>query len=365
MPYAAVVHKFDQPLQVQEVTYRDLKPGEVYVKIAACGVCHSDLSVLNGILPSPAPLILGHEAAGIVEAVGPNVTSVRKGDHVIGLWKPSCGQCRYCKSGKAHICDLGVNPSLLAMDRVKAGNTTITEFLGVGGFAEYTILAENSLVKIDDSMPLDKAALLGCAVLTGFGAAENAARVKEGDEIAVFGCGGVGLNIIQGAAHCGAKVIIAVDVDEKKMEFARQFGATHTVSAKDENVIKLVKSHTTQGYGVDAAFDAVGNVNVVKTAQETLCRGGKMILVGVPAMMDKLDLQPFGNIFTERTVTGTVAGSISGSIILPKLVSLYQGKKLKLDELVTKTYSLREVNDAMNDLREGKNARGVLIMDAA
>lgn len=362
MPYAAVVHKLDQPIQVQEVTYRDLRQGEVYVKITACGVCHSDLSVLNNILPSPTPLILGHEAAGVVEAVGPGVTSVKKGDHVIGLWKPSCGKCRYCRSGKAHICDLGVNPSLLAMDRVKAGATTITEFLGVGGFSEYSIFTENGLVKIDSSMPLLKAALLGCAVLTGFGAAENAANVKEGEEVAVFGCGGVGLNIIQGAVHRGARVIVAVDLDEKKLEMARQFGATHTVNAKSENLTKEVKAPTTEGKGMDAAFDAVGNVGVAVSAMETLCRGGRMVLVGVPAMKDKFDVHPFGNIFTERTVIGSVAGSISGSIILPKLVDLYQKHKLKLDELVTKTYSLNQVNDAMNDLREGKNARGVLVM---
>lgn len=362
MPYAAVVRKFDQPLSVEEVQYRDLRQGEVYVKVVACGVCHSDLSVLNGILPSPAPIILGHEAAGIVEAVGPGVTSVKKGDHVIGLWKPSCGTCRYCRSNKAHICDLGVNPSMLAMDRVKAGQTTITEFLGVGGFSEYTILTENGLVKIDPSMPLEKAALLGCAVLTGFGAAENAAHIQEGEEVGVFGCGGVGLNIIQGAKHRGARVIVAVDLDPKKLEIAKQFGATHAISASDDALAKNIKALTTEGKGLDAAFDAVGHIGVVNSALETLCRGGRMILVGVPSMRDNIPLHPFNNIFTERTIVGSVAGSISGSIILPKLVSLYQSKKLKLDELVTRTYKLSEVNDAMNDLREGKNARGVLVM---
>jgi S-(hydroxymethyl)glutathione dehydrogenase/alcohol dehydrogenase len=362
MPYAAVAHKLDEPLKIEDVQYRDLRQGEVYIKVTACGVCHSDLSVLNGILPSPVPIILGHEAAGIVEEVGPGVNSVRKGDHVIGLWKPSCGTCRYCREEKAHICDLGVNPSLQAMDRVKAGGTAVTEFLGVGGFAEYTILTENGLVKIDPSMPLEKAALLGCAVLTGFGAAENAAKIQAGDEVGVFGCGGVGLNIIQGAAHGGAKTIVAVDLDEKKLEMAKAFGATHAFNAADENLTKSVKAITAEGKGLDTAFDAVGNIKVVTSAMDTLCRGGKMVLVGVPAMQDSFPVHPFGNIFTERTIIGSVAGSISGSIILPKLISLYQEKKLKLDELVTKTYSLNEVNDAMNDLREGRNARGVLVM---
>lgn len=362
MPRAAVIRKYDQPMQIEDVQYRDLRQGEVYVKIVACGVCHSDLSVIEGILPSPAPIILGHEAAGIVEDVGPGVTSVKKGDHVVGLWKPSCGQCRYCRNNKAHICDLGVNPSMLAMDRVKAGETTITEFLGVGGFSEYSIMTENGVVKIDPSMPLEKAALLGCAVLTGYGAAENAAEVKEGDEVGVFGCGGVGLNIIQGARNNGAKIIVGVDLDDRKLEMARNFGATHTVNAGDEAMIKKIKELTTEGKGLDAAFDAVGNVGVVNGAQETLCRGGKMVLVGVPRMQDNIPLHPFGNIFTERTVIGSVAGSISGSIIIPQLISLYQDKKLKLDELVTKTYTLDQVNDAMNDLREGKNARGVLLM---
>lgn len=361
MAHAAVVYKLDEPLKVEEVTYRDIRENEVLVKLAACGLCHSDLSVMNGLLPSPMPLILGHEAAGVVEEVGAKITKVKKGDHVIGVWKPSCGDCRYCRAGRGHLCDIGTNATMSAPDRVTSNGTNIWEFLAVGGFSEYTILTEESLVKIDESMPLDKAALLGCAVMTGFGAATNCADVKEGNEVAVFGCGGVGLNILQGAKHRGAKTIVALDLDPRKLEMAKQFGATHVVDAGADDAIQQVKAVTEDGKGVDFAFDAVGNVNVAVQGSQTTARGGTVVLVGVPAMADKIDLHPFQSIFTETTYKGSVAGSATSADILPQLISLYQQKDLMLDELVSNTYTLAEVNDGMNDLREGKNARGVLI----
>lgn len=361
MPYAAIAYAPGQPLKIEEVEYRDLRDREVLVKLHACGVCHSDLSALNMILPTPMPVILGHEAAGVVEAVGPGVKSVAKGDHVIGVWKPSCGECRYCKEGLGHLCDIGTNPTMNAPDRAKAGGKNIWEFLAVGGFSEMTILDETSLVKIDKSMPLDKAALLGCAVMTGVGAAENAGDVQEGDDVAIFGSGGVGLNIIQGAKMRGARSIIAIDMDEHKFDFAKQFGATHTFKADDPDLVKNVKAVTRSGAGVDVAFDAVGNVSVVQEAAKVAARGGKVIMVGVPKMSDKLDLHPFHSIFTELTYRGSVAGSAPSNEILPHLVELYQAKQLMLDELVTRTYKLSEVNEAFKDMEAGKNARGVLI----
>lgn len=361
MPHAAVVYKFDEPMKVEEVTYRDLREGEVMIKMAACGVCHSDLSVLNLIIPCPTPVILGHEAAGVVEEVGPGVTDVAKGDHVIGIWKPSCGNCRLCRSGKGHLCDLGTNPTMLAMDRCKVGDTPVIEFLAVGGFSEYTILNTTSLVKIEDSMPLDKAALLGCAVITGFGAAVNQAQVKKGDSVAIFGCGGVGLNIIQGAVHNGAETIVGVDLDDKKLEFAKTFGATHTLNGGSDTLIQDLKKLTVEKMGVDHSFDAVGHLGVIEQAAAVTCKGGNVIMVGVPKMTDKFDLHPFGQIFTEKPFRGTVAGSCTCSEALPELIDLYKNGKLKLDELVTKTYPLNEINDAFDDLRNGKNARGVIV----
>jgi len=250
---------------------------------------------------------------------------------------------------------------MTAMDRCKVGDTPVIEFLAVGGFSEYTILTTTSLVKIDKSMPLDKAALLGCAVITGFGAAVNKASVQKGDSVAVFGCGGVGLNVIQGAVHNGAETIIAVDLDENKLEFAKTFGATHTMNAGNENLIKELKALTVEKMGVDSSFDAVGHLGVIEQAAAVTCKGGNVVMVGVPKMTDKFDFHPFGEIFTEKPFMGTVAGSCTCRDALPELIGLYQNGELKLDELVTKTYPLNDINEAFDDIRSGKNARGVIV----
>jgi Zn-dependent alcohol dehydrogenase len=363
MAHAAVTYKTSDPLKIEEVVYRAPREHEVLVKIAACGVCHSDLSILNELYPAPMPVILGHEAAGVVQEVGPGVTGLQRGDHVVGLWRPSCGECRYCKAGRAHLCKLGEDPTSRAGDRVKAGDTAIFEFLGIGGFSEYTILSDNALVKIDKSMPLDRAALLGCAVVTGFGAATNCAHIHEGDEVAVFGCGGVGLNIIQGAKHRGAKTIIAVDIDDAKLEMAKQFGATHGVNGREPDTFKAVKKLTVEGQGPDYAFDAVGHTGLIDQAFKSVCRGGEVILVGIPHRRETVPVSPILSVLSEKGIKGSLGGSASPARAVSELVGLYQTKKLKLDELVTRKYSLRETNEAIDDLRQGKNARGVLVMD--
>lgn len=363
MPHAAVVYKKDQPMKIEEVSYRAPREHEVLVKLAACGVCHSDLSILNELYPCPTPVVLGHEAAGVVEEVGPGVVGLSKGDHVVGVWRPSCGKCRYCKAGKAHLCKVGEDPTSRAGDRVTAAGAPLYEFLGIGGFSEYTILSDNALVKVDRAMPLDKAALLGCAVVTGFGAAEHAAKVKPGDEVAVFGCGGVGLNIIQGAKHRGAKTIIAIDLDDAKLNMARDFGATHAVNGKEPDAHKAVKKATAEEQGVDFAFDAVGHTGLIDLGYKSICKGGEVILVGIPHMKETVPLSPISAVLNEKGIRGSLGGSASPGLTIPNLIGLYQSKKLKLDELVTKTYSLGQTNDAMNDLRQGKNARGVLLFN--
>ncbi len=362
MPKAAVVYAFDKPMKIEEVTYRELRADELRVKIAACGVCHSDLSVLNMIIPCPTPVILGHEAAGVVTEIGPGVTEFKTGDRVVASWKPSCGECRYCKRGQGHLCHLGDNPSATAGDRATIDGKPVLEFLGIGGFADETILATNAAVKIDDSIPMEKAALLGCAVITGYGAAKNAGGVSPGDEVAVFGCGGVGLNVIQGARNCGASLIVAVDRDDAHLEMAKKFGATHTFNVGEEKYLKKIMALTTGGQGVDHAFDAVGNAKVAEAAFRTLCKGGKAVLVGVPALAEKVSFPPFISSLFEKHFIGTVAGSKSPSEAVPEFVSLYHEGRLNLDDLVSRTYTLDQANDAMNDLREGKNARGVIVM---
>jgi len=361
--YAAVVYDKSKPLKIETVRHRALGPGEALVRLAACGVCHSDLSILNELYPCPTPVILGHEAAGVVEAIGPDVTAVRPGDHVVALWRPSCGRCRYCRSGRPHLCKRGEDPTAEAADRVYVGEAPVHEFLGIGGFAERTILREDALVKIDPAMPLDKAALLGCAVITGFGAARNAAHVKPGDEVAVFGCGGVGLNIIQGARRQGASVIVAVDLDDAKLALARRFGATHVFDGRLEDLPKAIRKATTEGQGVDFAFDAVGDVNLINQAWRSLCKGGEVILVGIPHMKATASISPIQSILSERGLRGSVAGSAGSAAFIGELVRLYQEGELNLDDLLTRRYSLREVNTALDDLRQGRNARGVLILD--
>lgn len=367
MPRAAIVRQLDRPMTLEDVNHRPLREGEIYVKIAACGVCHSDLSVLNGVLPAALPSVLGHEAAGVVLEVGPGVSGVAKEDHVVALWRPACGQCRYCRAGDGHLCRLGDDPTTAAQGRITLADGAaepemINQFLGVGGFSDHAILSVNAFVKIDPSVPLDRAALLGCAVITGFGAAVHGAGVKQGDEVAVFGCGGVGLNIIQGARHAGASVVIAIDLDPAKLEMATTFGATHTLDAKNPKLAKAIKEFTTEKLGVNYAFDAVGSVAITEQGYHSLARGGEVISVGIAAAKDAFSIPQAMSVLQEKGVRGSLAGSTGVARMIPELIDLYKAHKLKLDELVTKTYTLDQANEAMDDLRAGRNARGVILM---
>jgi S-(hydroxymethyl)glutathione dehydrogenase/alcohol dehydrogenase len=361
MPRAAIVHQKNEPMRVEEITLRPVREGELRIRVAACGVCHSDLSVLNEYFACPTPVILGHEAAGIVLETGPGVASVAPGDAVVAAWSPACRTCRYCRAGKLHLCRLTDDPTGAARGRVRLGDTEVAQFLGVGGFAEEAILSENAVVRLDPSMPLDKASLLGCAVVTGYGAARFAAKVKPGDEVAVFGCGGVGLNVVQGVRLSGARTIVAIDLDDSKLDLARQFGATHVLRGDAPDLHKAVRKLTVEGQGVDYAFDAVGNVAIERTAFSCLCKGGELILVGIAHMKDRFELVQIAAVTQEKTVRGTTAGSANLWETVPELVSLYRKGELRLDELVTRRYRLDEVNEAMSDLREGRNARGVIV----
>lgn len=361
MPRAAVVRDLDAPLTVEEIVPRALGRGEVLVRMVACGVCHSDLSALDRVYPVATPIILGHEAAGRVEEVGEGVTSVKPGDPVVAMWRPACGKCRYCRKGRGHLCRLGDDPGAAAVGRLTADGKPLQILLGVGGFSEVQILAENQLVKIDESVPLDRAALLGCAVITGVGAALHAARVAEGDEVAVFGCGGVGLNVIQGCAISGAKTIVAIDLDPRKLENAKAFGATHVIDGRAPDLHKAVRALTEEGQGVDVAFDAVGSVPLDELALNCICRGGEVVLVGIANFKEKFAVPQMATVMQERRIRGTLAGSAEISRAIPEMIDLYKAKRLRLDELVTKTYPLDAINEAFADLRAGTNARGLIV----
>ncbi len=348
-------------MQVETVALRAVRSDEVRVRVRACGVCHSDVSVLNQLFACPTPVVLGHEASGVVEEVGSDVTAVVRGDHVVACWSPACGRCRYCRRGKLHLCRLSDDPTSAAMDRITLDGSPVAQFLGVGGFAEEIILSENALVRIDRTMPLDRASLLGCAVLTGFGAVEKAARVGAGDEVAVFGCGGVGLNVVQTARRRGAAIVIAIDLDERKLEMARSFGATHSLRGDAAELAKEIRALTVEKQGVDFAFDAVGNIGIARLAFQSVCKGGEVVLVGIAHAKDKLSLSQIVAVTQEKTVRGTTQGSLDAWSAVPRLIELYKKGELMLDELVTAEYSLDRVNDAVADLRSGRNARGLVV----
>lgn len=348
---------------IEEVALRPLHDGELRVRVRACGVCHSDLSVINEYFACPTPVVLGHEAAGVVTEVAGGTGGFREGDHVVASWSPACGGCRYCLRGKKHLCRLTDDPTGAAGDRIFLRDAPVAQFLGVGGFAEEIILSENAAVRIDRTMPLDRACLLGCAVLTGVGAVERAAGVRGGDEVAVFGCGGVGLNIVQAAARAGAKTIVAVDLDDGKLAAAKRFGATHVLRGDVADLHKQVRALTAENQGVDFAFDVVGSAEVARTGFQSICKGGEVVLVGIAHAKEKLSVSQIAAVTQEKTVRGTTQGSLDAWSAVPQLIDRYQRGELLLDELVTERYPLDRINEAIADLRNGKNARGLIVFE--
>ncbi|MGH8673125.1 MAG: zinc-binding dehydrogenase [Burkholderiales bacterium] len=364
---AVICRELNKPVVVEEITVDSPKRGEVMVKMVACGVCHSDLSATNGTIALPPPLVLGHEGAGEVIEVGEGVTSVAVGDHVVPSFIYMCGKCRFCATGRPVLCieqgkALTTLPEGTSRVRDRGGNP-VGVFSGCGVMAEYATLAADNLVKIDPKIPLAQAALVGCAVTTGVGAVFNTARVEPGSTVAVFGCGGVGLNVIQGAEIAGAERIIAIDTLAAKLEIAKKFGATDTLlAAPGEDLAKALKKMT--GGGPDYAFECVGAGALAETAYRAVRRGGKAIVVGVARPTESMSLKPMTLVFEEKTLQGSYYGSSVPRIDFPRMLQLYMAGKLKLDELITRRYSIDEAPQAFADLESGKNARGVIVFQA-
>ena len=361
---AVVCREIGKSVVVETVTVDPPRRGEVMIKLAACGVCHSDLSATNGTLPLPTPLVLGHEGAGVIVAIGEGVTGLAVGDHVLSSFVSMCGKCRYCQTGRPQLCDQAAKAAYTLPDGTNrfrdAAGQPLNIFSGCGVMAEYATLHTDNVVKIDPGMPLDKAALIGCGVMTGVGAATNTARVEPGSVAVVFGCGGVGLNAIQGCAISGASMILAIDTADAKLEMARQFGATHTMNAKaEENIVKAVKKLT--GGGADYAFECVGIGEIAAQAYGVLRKGGKAVVVGVAAPKDTTVVKTATLTFEEKTLTGSYYGSARPQQDFPRLIQLYRSKRLKLDELITRTYTIEEAPQAFADLEAGRNARGVIL----
>ncbi len=361
---AAVLYAAGQPLQVEELSVDNPRRGEVMVRVAAGGVCHSDLHILNGDLPAPLPVVLGHEGAGVVERVGDDVTDFQPGDHVIFLWRASCGRCFYCLSGRPALCELGAGirwSGHLAdgTSRFRKGDQEIRHFAGVSSFAERTVLPREGLVKIDPSVPLEKAAIIGCAVMTGVGAVINTARVEPGASMAVIGCGGVGLNVVQGGVLAGAEKIIAIDVLDNKLEFARRLGATHLINASQGDPVSAVKE-LTGGRGVDYAFEVIGNPRTIVQGYQMIRRGGTLVVVGVAPSGAEVAFNAASIMLDEKTIRGSLYGSCRPGLDVPRLIGLYQAGRLKLDELISRAYPIEQINEAFDALRRGEVARSII-----
>lgn len=353
------------PLEVRDVEVEPPRAHEVLVRLVASGVCHSDLSMQDGTTITPTPVVLGHEGAGVVELVGDGVDAVEPGDHVVVSWVPQCGCCFFCERGQAHLCELATvvlaSGGLLdGTTRFRSNGTALYQMLAAGTFAERTVVPEAGVVKVDDDLDLGLAALLGCAVLTGVGAATTTADIAPGDTVAVVGCGGVGLNVVQGARLAGAGAIIAVDVSEAKLQLARQLGATAAVNAGEQDPVSGVMALTEQR-GADVSFEVVGTQRTIEQSLAMTRRGGQAVLVGLPGMDVMIHLPAFlGLILAAKTVKGCWYGSSDVRRTVPDLVDHYRRGRLKLDELVSCTITLDEVNDAFEAMKRGEVARSLI-----
>jgi NDMA-dependent alcohol dehydrogenase len=363
----AVLVEPHRQLEIVDLDVAPPRAGEVLVRMAAAGVCHTDLHVMQGKFSAPLPAVLGHEGAGVVAEVGPGVKSLRPGDRVVPLWRLSCGDCEFCRRGRPALCPEGTrvrNTGRLpdGTGRLSLKGKEVFHYAGVSTFCEYSVVPEQSLLKLEQDVPLDRAALLGCAVVTGMGAVTHAAQVKPGDTVAVFGAGGVGLNVIQGAAAAGAAASVAVDVHDAKLDLARRFGATHTVNASTTDAVKAVRD-LTNNRGVDHAFDAVGSPATVRQAYDVLAKLGKLIVLGISPAGAEVSLPLGPMVFEERQVLGSFYGSGRPREDIPALARMYQQGRLKLDELLTRTYPLEQINEAYAALERGDVARSVVVFD--
>ena len=362
MIQAALLLRIGEPLEVDAIELDEPGPGEVLVRLAASGVCHSCLHIMDGSMSWPAlPVVLGDEGAGTVEQVGPDVTSVAPGDHVILSWSPSCGRCRYCVTGRPQLCERRPARGVMADGTVRRRRGAVDiAHMGPATYATHSIVSSDSAVKIRDDMPLDKAALIGCAVTTGTGAVINTARVPAGASLAVFGAGGVGVNAVQGGRLCGAFPLIAVDIADHKLEFARGLGATHVVNSRHTDPVSAIR-HLTQGRGAEFTVVAVGSTGAIQQAWDALAPGGTCVVIGAPPAGETVAVQPATLYRDEKRLTGSRYGSSRPLDDFARLVDLYLGGRLELDALITRQYELRDVNEAHRALAAGENLRGLLV----
>ncbi|MCX4026759.1 S-(hydroxymethyl)glutathione dehydrogenase/class III alcohol dehydrogenase [Endozoicomonas sp. SM1973] len=364
---AAVAWEAGKPLEIETVDIAGPKEGEVLLRMVATGVCHTDAYTLSGADPEGLfPVVLGHEGGAVVEEVGAGVTSLKPGDHVIPLYVPECGHCKFCQSGKTNLCQAiretqgrGVMPD--GTSRFSCNGKELYHYMGTSTFSEYTVVPEISVAKISNKAPLDKVCLLGCGITTGIGAVLNTAKVEPGSTVAVFGLGGIGLSVIQGAVLAKAERIIVVDINEDKFEMAKLLGATDFINPQKYDLpIQEVIVELTNG-GVDYSFECIGNVNVMRSALECCHKGwGESVIIGVAGAGEEIATRPF-QLVTGRVWRGTAFGGVKGRTQLPGYVEQYMQGEIKLDEFVTHTMGLEDINNAFDLMHEGKSIRSVIL----
>jgi S-(hydroxymethyl)glutathione dehydrogenase/alcohol dehydrogenase len=364
---AAVAHKAGEPLRIETVDLEGPKSGEVMVEIKATGVCHTDAFTLSGADPEGLfPAILGHEGAGVVVEVGPGVASVKRGDHVIPLYIPECRQCPACLSGKTNLCTAiretqgrGVMPD--GTSRFSLNGKMLHHYMGTSTFANYTVLPEIAIAKVREDAPFEKICYVGCGVTTGVGAVINTAKVQVGDRVAVFGLGGIGLNVIQGARMAGASMIVGIDVNPKRKQMAEKFGMTHFVNPKEAQGDLVPYLVNLTGGGADFAFECVGNVRLMRQALECCQRGwGTCVIIGVAGAGEEISTRPF-QLVTGRTWKGTAFGGAKSRRDVPKIVDWYMQGKIEIDPMITHTLPLSDINKGFDLMHAGKSIRSVVV----
>ncbi|HEX2725432.1 MAG TPA: zinc-dependent alcohol dehydrogenase family protein [Beijerinckiaceae bacterium] len=362
---AARPYADSRPLRIDEIELDRPGPGEVLVRIAAAGLCHSDLSVIEGNRPRPMPMALGHEAAGVVEETGPGVDDLKRGDHVVMVFVPSCGHCLPCSEGRPALCEPGAAANtagtlLSGARRLHRNGQDVNHHLGVSGFAEYATVSRRSLVKIDPDLPFDEAALFGCAVMTGVGAVINTAKVAAGSSVAVIGLGGVGLASLLGAIAAGARRVVAIDLSDDKLGLARQLGATDTFNAGSADAAGEVREAT--GGGVEYAFEMAGSVRAMDLAYKITRRGGTTVTAGLPPPTHTFNIPQVNLVAEERTVKGSYIGTCVPTRDIPRYIELYRRGKLPVDRLMSDHLKLADINLGFDRLHEGKAVRQVVVI---
>ena len=356
---AAVCYEFGKPLVIDDIELAAPKTGEIKVKIAACAICHSDILYMDGAWGGDLPAVYGHEAAGVVDAIGPGVNRLKPGDHVVVTLIRACGHCFYCSQGEPHICETSF-PLDQQGPLSTSNGSAIKQGLRTGAFAEYVVVDQSQAVAISDTVPLTSASLLACGVITGLGAVVNTAAVRPASHVVVIGTGGVGLNSVQGAALCNARTTIAVDLSDEKLQAAKTFGATHTINPNKENMKDRVWA-LTDNRGADYVFVAVGNPKAMEQGAMLIRKGGTLVLVGMTADGVKSEFETLEIANNAQRILGSKMGATKVQVDIPQLAELYQQDRLKLDELVSAQYPLQDINEAVASAKRGQALRNVIV----